>query len=175
MSTSAVELIDADPVEPAPAAPARRSSSPSRLDRLRRPSRSGWITAAIGAFTAILYSWRLSSVGMGNSYYAAAVKAMSVSWKAFLFGSIDPGNFITVDKPPAALWVQALSARIFGFSSWSILLPEALCGVASVLILHHLVKRWAGDTAAHLSALAFALTPVALLMFRYNNPDAFLT
>jgi 4-amino-4-deoxy-L-arabinose transferase-like glycosyltransferase len=175
MSTSAVELIDVDPVEPAPAAPARRSSAPSRLDRLRRPSRSGWITAAIGAFTAVLYSWRLSSVGMGNSYYAAAVKAMSVNWKAFLFGSIDPGNFITVDKPPAALWIQALSARIFGFSSWSILLPEAAAGVGSVLILHHLVKRWAGDTAAHLSALAFALTPVALLMFRYNNPDAFLT
>jgi 4-amino-4-deoxy-L-arabinose transferase-like glycosyltransferase len=123
----------------------------------------------------VLYGWNLSSVGMGNDYYAAAVKAMSVSWKAFLFGSIDPGNFITVDKPPASLWIQALSARIFGFSSWSMLLPEALCGVASVLILHHLVKRWAGNTAAHLSALAFAVTPVALLMFRYNNPDAFLT
>jgi 4-amino-4-deoxy-L-arabinose transferase-like glycosyltransferase len=176
MSTSAPDLIEDLPADrgtiPPPAPP---TSRPGRLARLRRPTRSGWITAAIGVFTAGLYSWRLSSVGMGNSYYAAAVKAMSVNWKAFFFGSIDPGNFITVDKPPAALWVQALAARIFGFSSWSILLPEAAAGVGSVLILHHLVKRWAGDTAAHLSALAFALTPVALLMFRYNNPDAFLT
>ena len=157
-------------VDATPASVARR-----RGPALRRPSRSGWITGAIGALTAALYTWDLSSVGMGNSYYAAAVKSMSVSWKAFFFGSIDPGNFITVDKPPAALWVQALSARIFGFGSWSMLLPEAAAGVGSVLILHHLVRRWAGDTAAHLSALAFALTPVALLMFRYNNPDALLT
>ena len=141
----------------------------------RRPSRSGWITAAIAAFTAVLYTWNLSSIGYGNSYYAAAVKAMSVSWKAFFFGAIDPGSFITVDKPPAALWLQALSARVFGFSSLSMLLPQALLGVASVLILHRLVRKWAGDTAAHLAALAFAVTPVALLMFRYNNPDAMLT
>jgi 4-amino-4-deoxy-L-arabinose transferase-like glycosyltransferase len=123
----------------------------------------------------VLYTWNLSSIGYGNDYYAAAVRAMSSSWKAFLFGAIDPGSFITVDKPPAALWLQALSARIFGFSSWSMLLPEALAGVASVLLLHHLVRKWAGDVAAHLAALAFALTPVALLMFRYNNPDALLT
>ncbi len=141
----------------------------------RRPSRSGWITGAIAALTAVLYTWALSGVGYGNSYYAAAVKSAATSWKAFFFGSIDPGNFITVDKPPAAFWVQGLSARIFGFSSWSMLLPEALAGVASVLILHHLVRKWAGDWAAHLAALAFALTPVAVEMFRYNNPDALLT
>jgi 4-amino-4-deoxy-L-arabinose transferase-like glycosyltransferase len=112
---------------------------------------------------------------MANSYYAAAVRAGSKSWKAFFFGSIDPGSFITVDKPPAALWVMDLSARLFGFSSWSMLLPEAAAGVGSVLILHHLVRKWAGDIAAHLAALALTLTPVALLMFRFNNPDAFLT
>ncbi len=140
-----------------------------------RITRSGWITAAIAAMTAVLYSWNLSSVGYGNSYYAAAVKSATVSWKAFFFGSIDPGSFITVDKPPVALWVQALSARLFGFSSWSMLLPEAAAGVASVLILHHLVRKWAGDVAAHLAAVALALTPVAVLMFRYNNPDAILT
>ena len=112
---------------------------------------------------------------MANSYYAAAVKSGSVSWKAFFFGSLDPGSFITVDKPPAALWVMSLSARIFGSSSWAMLLPEALAGVASVLILHHLVRKWAGDLPAHLAALAFAVTPVAALMFRYNNPDALLT
>lgn len=160
--------------------PARAGGTPAveafaARPRVRRPTRSGWITAAIGAFTAVMYTWNVSRVGYANSYYAAAVKAMSVSWKAFLFGAIDPGSFITVDKPPAALWLQALSTRLFGFSSLSMLLPQALLGVASVLILHRLVRRWAGDTAAHLAALAFALTPVALLMFRYNNPDAMLT
>ncbi len=164
---------------PAPVGPPERPGSGIAAADAHRPglrvSRSGWITAAIGALAAVLYTWSLSSVGYANSYYTAAVRSATVSWKAFFFGSIDPGNFITVDKPPAALWLQALSGRIFGFSSWSMLLPEALAGVASVLILHHLVKRWAGNTAAHLSALAFALTPVAVVMFRYNNPDALLT
>ena len=167
-------LTDVRP-EVGAAPPPSEVAPPRRWVRWRRPSRSGWITGAIGGFTALMYTWNLSAIGMGNSYYAAAVKAMSVSWKAFFFGSIDPGSFITVDKPPAAFWLQALSVRVFGFSSWSMLLPEALLGVASVLILHHLVRRWAGDTAAHLAAMAFAVTPVALLMFRYNNPDAMLT
>ena len=112
---------------------------------------------------------------MANSYYAAAVKSATVSWKAFFFGSLDPGSFITVDKPPVAIWVMALFGRVFGFSTWSMLMPQALAGVASVLVLNHLVRRWRGDAAALLAALAFALTPVAVLIFRYNNPDAFLT
>jgi 4-amino-4-deoxy-L-arabinose transferase-like glycosyltransferase len=142
---------------------------------LRHPTAPQVITAAIGLLAAVLYTWGLSRNGMANSYYAAAVRAGSKSWKAFFFGSLDPGSFITVDKPPAALWVMDLSARIFGFSSWSMLLPEAVAGVGSVLILHRLVRRWAGDLPAHLAALALTLTPVALLMFRFNNPDAFLT
>src|SRR5579863_4541405 len=125
--------------------------------------------------TAGTYLWNLAASGYANSFYAAAVEAGSKSWKAMFFGSLDPSNFITVDKPPAALWVMDLSARIFGFSSWSMLLPEAASGVASVLILHQLVRKWAGSLPAHLSALAFAVTPVAAVMFRYNNPDAFLT
>jgi 4-amino-4-deoxy-L-arabinose transferase-like glycosyltransferase len=112
---------------------------------------------------------------MGNSYYAAAVKSASVSWKAFLFGSLDPGSFITVDKPPVSIWITALFVRVFGFSSWTILLPQALAGVTSVIVLHHLVRRWAGEIAALLAALAFAVTPVAAVIFRYNNPDALLT
>ncbi|HZP28627.1 MAG TPA: glycosyltransferase family 39 protein [Acidimicrobiia bacterium] len=170
-----VATVDADDRRTEPLGNDRRSARPRLRRSLPAPSRSGWITGAIAVLTAVLYTWSLSSVGYANSYYTAAVKAGGVSWKAFFFGSIDPGNFITVDKPPAALWVQALSARIFGFSSLSMLLPEALAGVASVLILHRLVRKWAGDAAAHLAALAFALTPVAVLMFRYNNPDAFLT
>ena len=142
---------------------------------MRRPTRSGWITGAIAALAAVVYLWGLDAVGDANSYYTAAVKSATISWKAFFFGSIDPGNFITVDKPPAALWIQALSGRIFGFSTWSMLVPEALCGVATVLLLHRMVRKWAGDTAAHLAALALTFTPVAVLMFRYNNPDAFLT
>jgi 4-amino-4-deoxy-L-arabinose transferase-like glycosyltransferase len=139
------------------------------------PSRNQLIVLSIGILAAALYTWALSRTGMGNSYYGAAVKSGATSWKAFFFGSIDPGSFITVDKPPAALWVMSLSARIFGFSSWSMLLPEAAAGVGSVLILHRLVRKWAGDLSAHLAALALAITPVAVVMFRYNNPDAFLT
>src|SRR4051812_18109647 len=132
------------------------------------------LLALLGA-AAFMYLYKLTAGGYSNTYYAAAVKSASVSWKAWFFGAIDPGSFITVDKPPAALWLQGLSARIFGFSTWSMLLPEVLAGVASVLILHHLVRKWAGPLAAHLSAVAFALTPVAAVMFRFNNPDALLT
>jgi len=162
---------------PAKALPPARDLPPARRRTLRRrrPTRFQAITAAIGALAAVLYTWDLSNNGMANSYYAAAVRSGSESWKAFFFGSLDPGSFITVDKPPAALWVMDLSARLFGFSSWSMLLPEAAAGVASVLILHRLVRKWAGNVAAHLSALALALSPVAVLMFRFNNPDAFLT
>jgi 4-amino-4-deoxy-L-arabinose transferase-like glycosyltransferase len=135
------------------------------------------VPARAGLFvgTLVLYAWNLSGVGMSNTFYAAAVKSGTVSWKAFLFGSLDPGSFITVDKPPAALWVQELSGRVFGFSSWSMLLPEALAGVACVMIVYRLVRRWVGEGAAVLAALALAVTPIATEMFRDNNPDAFLT
>jgi 4-amino-4-deoxy-L-arabinose transferase-like glycosyltransferase len=159
------------PVEP-PVPAADDDAAPRRR---RRISRHGWITAGIGVVAAALYTWNLAANGYGNDYYSAAVLSATQSWKAFFFGSIDSVGAITVDKPPLALWVQALSARVFGFSSWSILLPQAAAGVASVLVLHHLVRRWAGDVAAHLAAVALAVTPVALLMFRYNNPDAVLT
>jgi 4-amino-4-deoxy-L-arabinose transferase-like glycosyltransferase len=151
------------------------SEAQTTAPRDRRPRWEIAGLAAIGVLALALYTWSLSRNGMGNSYYAAAVKSATVSWKAFFFGSLDPGSFITIDKPPVAIWVMALSARLFGFSSWSILLPQALAGVASVLILHRLVRRWAGGLAALLAALAFALTPVAVLIFRFNNPDAFLT
>ena len=82
--------------------------------------------------------------GWANSFYAAAVQAGTKSWKAFFFGSSDASNFITVDKPPAALWVMELSARIFGLSSWSMLVPQALEGVAAVGLLYATVRRWFG-------------------------------
>ncbi|WP_300010524.1 glycosyltransferase family 39 protein [Pseudonocardia sp.] len=147
-------------VTPAPATPARRAER-----------------VALGvllAGTAVLHLWDLGANGWANSYYAAAVQAMSRDWTAFLFGSLDTGNVITVDKPPAALWAMALSARIFGFSAWSMLVPQALMGVAAVGLLHAAVRRVSGPVAGLVAGAAFALTPVAVLMFRFNNPDALL-
>lgn len=127
------------------------------------------------ALTAVLYIWGLSASGWANAYYTAAVQAGATSWKAFFFGSFDASNFITVDKPPAALWVMALSVRLFGLSSWSVLLPQALEGVAAVAVLYLAVRRWFGPVAGLLAGLVMAVTPVAVLMFRFNNPDALLT
>ena len=105
---------------------------------------------------------------------AAAVQAGTRSWKAFLFGSLDSSNFITVDKTPASLWVMELSGRLFGFSSWSLLVPQALEGVAAVGVLYATVRRWFGPAAAIIAGTTLALTPVATLMFRFDNPDALL-
>ncbi|GIE87008.1 glycosyltransferase family 39 protein [Actinoplanes regularis] len=131
-------------------------------------------TAALLIATAFLYLWNLSASGWGNSFYAAAAQAGAQSWKAWLFGSLDAGNAITVDKPPAAMWVMGLSARIFGVNSWAILAPQALMGVASVFLLYLTVRRWFGHGAGLLAGAALAVTPVAVLMFRYDNPDALL-
>ncbi|WP_254069002.1 glycosyltransferase family 39 protein [Streptomyces sp. TM32] len=124
--------------------------------------------------TAVLYLWSLSSSGYANQFYSAAVQAGSESWKAFFFGSSDAANSITVDKPPAALWPMALSVRLFGLGSWAILVPEALMGVATVGVLYAAVRRRFGAGAGLLAGGALAVTPVAALMFRFNNPDALL-
>ena len=163
--------VDAAPLD----SPRRRRGGRPWWQQAGRPAWSVPARAVIALMTAVLYTWSLGSVGMGNTFYAAAVKSGTISWKAFFFGSIDPGNFITVDKPPASLWVMELSGRIFGFSSWSMLLPEALAGVATVMIVYRLVRRWAGEQAAVFAAVALGLTPIAVAMFRYNNPDALLT
>ncbi|MGO9496123.1 MAG: glycosyltransferase family 39 protein [Solirubrobacteraceae bacterium] len=124
--------------------------------------------------TAIAYLWNLTASGDANSFYAAAVQAGTKSWKALFFGSLDSSNFITVDKPPASLWVMALSGRIFGFSSASMLVPQVLEGVLAVGLLATSVKRWFGNGAGLLAGAMLAVTPVAALMFRFNNPDALL-
>jgi 4-amino-4-deoxy-L-arabinose transferase-like glycosyltransferase len=124
--------------------------------------------------TAVLYLWALGSSGWANSYYAAAAQAGTQDLKAWLFGSLDPGNAITVDKPPAAMWVMGLSGRLFGFSAFTMLLPQALMGVASVGLLYATVRRWSGPAAGLIAGTVLALTPVASLMFRFNNPDALL-
>jgi 4-amino-4-deoxy-L-arabinose transferase-like glycosyltransferase len=140
--------------------------------RRRHPDR--WGLVALLASTAVLYLWGLSKSGWANQFYAAAAQAGSKSWKAFLFGSLDQSNFITVDKPPASLWVMDLSARIFGVNTWSILAPQALEGVAAVAILYAAVRRVSTPTAGLLAGAVLATTPVAALMFRYDNPDALL-
>ncbi len=134
--------------------------------------------AALGALllaTAVLYLWGLGASGYANSFYSAAAQAGSESWKAFFFGASDAAGSITVDKPPLALWPMALSVRIFGLSSWAILVPQALMGVGSVALLHATVRRATGSPRAGLLAgLVLATTPVAVLMFRFNNPEALL-
>ena len=142
---------------------------PETDPRWARPALFGLLT-----LTAILYLWDLGRNGWANDFYAAAVQAGTKSWKAFFFGSFDQSNFITVDKTPASLWVMEISGRIFGFSQWSMLAPQALEGVASVLLLYAAVKRWFGPPAGLIAGLVLALTPVAALMFRFNNPDALL-
>ncbi|MEQ6903811.1 glycosyltransferase family 39 protein, partial [Nocardioides sp. YIM 152588] len=125
--------------------------------------------------TAVLYLWGLSASGWANSFYSAAAQAGSESWKAFFFGSSDAANSITVDKTPLALWPMALSVRIFGLSSWAILVPQAIEGVLAVWLLTASVRRSTGSSPAGLLAgAALATTPVAALMFRFNNPDALL-
>ncbi|KOX24748.1 glycosyl transferase [Saccharothrix sp. NRRL B-16348] len=124
--------------------------------------------------TAVLYLWRLGDSGWANAYYSAAAQAGAESWHAWFFGATDPAGAITVDKTPAATWVMGLSARLFGVNAWSILVPQALMGVASVWLLHAAVRRAAGEAAGLIAGAVLALTPVAVLMFRFNNPDALM-
>jgi 4-amino-4-deoxy-L-arabinose transferase-like glycosyltransferase len=162
-----------------PSAHGRHSQPAGRMARLLRgrPQDPAWVRPAVAALltaTAVLYLAGLSRNGWANSFYAAAVQAGTKSWKAFFFGSFDAANFITVDKPPASLWVMEISARIFGLNSWSLLVPQALEGVATVGVLYATVRRWSGPAAGLIAGAVLALTPVATLMFRYDNPDALL-
>ena len=124
--------------------------------------------------TAALYLWNLSASGWANAFYSAAAQAGASNWTAMLFGSSDAANAITVDKTPAALWVIDLSVRLFGLNPWSVLVPQALEGVAAVGLLYAAVRRVAGPGAALLAGAVLAVTPVAALIFRFNNPDALL-
>jgi 4-amino-4-deoxy-L-arabinose transferase-like glycosyltransferase len=171
---------------PQAAEPASPSTGRSLRDLPRWASR-GSLALTLLAVLA-LYTYDLAASGYANSFYSAAVQAGSVSWKAFFFGSLDAGNSITVDKTPASLWLMALSVRVFGLSSLSILLPQALLGVGSAAVLFASVRRaltgrlsesWhITPTRAHVAglvaALTMALTPAATLMFRFNNPDALM-
>ncbi|GLX03757.1 glycosyltransferase family 39 protein [Microbispora sp. NBRC 16548] len=140
-----------------------------------------WGRWAVLVLAAVLYTWALGRNGYANDYYAAAIYSGTKSWKAFFFGALDAGSYITVDKPPFALWVMGLSARIFGFGTWSMLLPQAAAGVASVALVHSAVRRAlrgldarAAGAAALLAALVMTLTPITVAINRDNNPDTVL-
>jgi 4-amino-4-deoxy-L-arabinose transferase-like glycosyltransferase len=118
--------------------------------------------------------WALTKNGYANTYYAGAVRAMASSWHAFLYGSLDASGVMTVDKPPLALWVQALSVRAFGFHSLSILIPQALMGIASVALVYDLTRRRFGRVGGFVAGAVLALTPMSVAISRHNNPDALL-
>jgi 4-amino-4-deoxy-L-arabinose transferase-like glycosyltransferase len=161
---------------PPPRATGTRRLSPPALLR-RSATEPAWVRPAflaVMALAAVLCLWDLSESGNSNTYYAAAVKSASVDWKAWFFGSLDPGSFITVDKPPLSIWLMGLSARVFGFSSFAMLLPDALCTIAAVGLLYATVKRAFGPAAATVAAFALATTPITIAIARVNNPDALL-
>ena len=170
----------------ADAEPARAQRGWLRRLALGRPSDPVWARPALWAvlvLAAILYSWDLSRNGDANAFYAAAVLSGTENWKAFFYGSLDSASFITVDKPPFAFWVMGISARLFGFNSWSLLLPQAAEGVAAVAVVYAAVRRsvagLTGERGAHaaalIAALALALTPMVVAIDRDDNPDTMLT
>ncbi len=159
----------------APADRAARWITPRTRARAAEPA---WVRPAFAGVTllsAVLYTWNLAISGYANTYYSAAALAASKSWSAFFFGSFDAANFITIDKPPFAIWIMGLSVRLFGLSPWSILLPEALAGVLTVALVFVAVRRSFGPAAGLVASIVMALTPAAVLMFRFNNPDGVLT
>ncbi|MDV7174082.1 glycosyltransferase family 39 protein [Gordonia amicalis] len=162
MTTSTIDARVTSPA-PEPASPPARTVLRERLS-----------LAALLIGTGVLYLWNLSINGWANSFYSAAIQAGSESWKAWFFGSSDMANSITVDKPPASLWIPGLSARLFGVNSWSILVPEALMGVASVALLYLITRKYFGHRTGILAGGVLATTPVAALMFRFDNPEALL-
>lgn len=176
ITSTAVQEPSAPAAPPAPEAGEPKQPFVQRLWR-GRPEDPRWARPAFWGLlvaTAALYFYNLSSSGYANSFYSAAVQAGSQSWKAFFFGSLDAANAITVDKPPAALWPMALSVRLLGLSSFAILMPEVLMGVGTVAVVYAAVRRRFSPAAGLIAGAVLALTPVAALMFRFNNPDAML-
>jgi 4-amino-4-deoxy-L-arabinose transferase-like glycosyltransferase len=145
--------------------------------RLRLAAVAGTAKAQLVVLMALaggLNLWALSRNGWANTYYSAAVRSMSSSWHDFLFGAMDRTGAMTVDKPPLALWVQALSARVFGYHPLSVLVPQAVMGMASVALVYDLVRRRFGKLGGFVAGLAFAITPIEVAVSRHNNPDALL-
>jgi 4-amino-4-deoxy-L-arabinose transferase-like glycosyltransferase len=130
--------------------------------------------AGVMALGLGLRLWRLDQNGFGTEYYSAGVRSMMGSWHNFLFNSFDPAGFVSLDKPPIALWVQVASAKLFGFGGLSVLLPQVLEGLAAIALVHHLVARRFGAGAGLLAALFLALTPISVVIDRSSNTDSCL-
>lgn len=128
--------------------------------------------AAVLALAAVLNGAKLAQNGYANEYYAGAVRSMMTSWHNFFFASFDQGGLVSVDKPPLALWVEVASAKVFGYSGVTILLPEAIAGVLAAWLLYLLVARYFGRAAGLVAGLALAVSPVSVAVNRDNNPDA---
>ncbi|WP_425276091.1 glycosyltransferase family 39 protein, partial [Streptomyces bobili] len=162
---------------PAPAPMETPGSAPPSTPTAPPPDKAPrWSLPALLAIlvlAAVLYGWNLSGSGL-NSFYSAAVLSGTESWKAWFFGSLDAGNFLTVDKPPFALMVMGLSCRVFGFGTWQMMLPLILTALGTIWILHSSVKRVWGHGAAAVAALVLALTPITVAINRDNNPDTLL-
>ncbi|MEW2358921.1 glycosyltransferase family 39 protein [Spirillospora sp. NPDC029432] len=181
-ATETSTATSTDTITGGPGGGARHAAPGGTRGRLRRLALGGpedprWSRPALWAVLLLafgLYAWNLPDGGYANSYYSAAVKSGTESWKAFFFGSLDSGSFITVDKPPMALWVMGLFARVLGFGTWSLLLPQALMGAASAAVVHATVRRAFGHRAALVAAVVTALTPIAVAINRDNNPDTLL-
>jgi 4-amino-4-deoxy-L-arabinose transferase-like glycosyltransferase len=144
-----------------------RSTTPSRL----------WHRLGIGGVLLIsifMNFFQLGQNGYANLYYAAAIRSMLDNWRNFFFVAFDPGGFVSIDKPPLGFWLQAASSKIFGFTPFSVFLPQALAGVLSVLLLYHLVRRHFGVVAGLLAALALAISPISVLTNRNNTIDSTL-
>ncbi|MCX5090411.1 glycosyltransferase family 39 protein [Streptomyces sp. NBC_00365] len=167
-----------DPLPPAPGpsvAPGVPAAEPAQ-EPSPTPAAPRWSLPALIAImvlATVLYSWNLSGSGL-NSFYSSAIYSGTQSWKAWFFGSLDAGNFLTVDKPPLALMVMGLSCRIFGFGTWQMMLPMIAAALGTIWILHSSVKRVFGHAAAALAALVLALTPITVAINRDNNPDTLL-
>ena len=157
------ETVSPDWPPPAPSA-----APPDKAPRWSLPA-----LIAILVLAGVLYTWKLSGSSM-NTFYSGAVWAGTQSWKAWFFGSLDPGNFLTVDKPPFALMVMGLSCRVFGFGTWQMMAPMIVVALATIWILHTTVKRVWGHGAATVAALVLALTPITVAINRDNNPDTLL-
>jgi 4-amino-4-deoxy-L-arabinose transferase-like glycosyltransferase len=151
---------------------APRRSRPSARDRVRAIPMPAPELMLLLAVAGVLNLWALDTNGYANTYYSAAVRSMSTSWHNFFYNSFDPAGLQTLDKPPAALWVQALSVRAFGYSSWSMLVPQALMGAGTVALAYDLTKRVFGRPAGFVAGLVLALTPISVAISRHNNPDA---
>src|SRR6266581_4050194 len=152
-----------------------------QLEPLTDRTRKGWPgflqPLALGIVMLIslfMNFYQLGQNGFGNLYYAAGVRSMLDNWHNFFFVSFDPGGFVTIDKPPLGFWLQVLSAKLFGFTAFSVYLPQALAGVLSVLLLYHLVRRHFGVVAGLLAALALAISPISVVTNRNNTIDSTL-